>query len=105
MKILKCLEQLVHDEGCLVFAEELIVDNVCKQLATFAILQDKEAYFVPLPNFIKFYNIGMVQFLKYRDLVNECLEILDAFFLNCFDSKFLFCLSFLREVNYAKSSR
>ena len=67
MKILESGEQLLHDVGCHFFREKLFVDDVVEEFSTLTILQDKEADFVPLPDFVQLDDVWVVLNLLVSD--------------------------------------
>lgn len=89
VEVLEGLEKLFHDIRRLVLAQKLVVDDILEQFAAFAVLEDEEADLVPLPNFEKFDDVRVVQFLQDGYLVNKSLKIFNRFLLDGFDREFL----------------
>jgi hypothetical protein len=60
VQIFQSQEELFHDISWLLFRQVFLLNNVMEKLSTLAKLKDQETNIVPLPNLVKFDNIGVI---------------------------------------------
>jgi len=56
----ECTQELLHDIGCLLFIQVLLLENVVEQFAARAVFKDEEAHALPFPHLVELDDVRVV---------------------------------------------